>query len=188
MAAADGRRWDERYTPTEPVTAGTPPDALVAADLVDIVPTRGRALDVACGLGASSIWLAERGMSVLAVDVSGEAVRRLELASVTARISDRVDARLVDLDDGLPDGPFDVIVCQRFRDPRLYDAFVDRLSDDGVLVVTVLSAVGAGSPGEFHAPQGELTAAFTRPDLDLVFDSEADGQASIIARSRTSEV
>mgnify|MGYP000002472352 CR=1 FL=1 len=182
MSVSDGRRWDDRYSSSDVVTAGTPPDALADAGLADIVPVTGRSLDVACGLGAQSIWLAERGLSVVAVDVSVEAIRRLDSAAQRMDCSDRVDARLFDLDGGLPDGPFDVIVCQRFRAVDLYDAFVERLAPGALLVVTVLSVVGADRPGEFHAPHGELTAAFTRPGLEVLFDSESNGHASLVAR------
>ena len=47
-------------------------------------------------------------------------------------------------------------------------------------MVTVLSAVGADEPGPFHAPAGELARAFSRPDVDVAFSAEADGQASVV--------
>ena len=92
-----------------------------------------------------------------------------------------------DLDDGLPAGlgRFDVIVCQRFRDPRLYGAIAVALQPGGIAIVTVLSAVGLdGEPGPFHAPAGELPAAFSSCSLDVLVDREADGLASVVARRR----
>jgi SAM-dependent methyltransferase len=119
-----------------------------------------------------AVWLARRGLVVDAVDVSpvglaagrarpgGEAVRWLE----------------ADLDDGLPvTGPYDVVVCQRFRDPRLYPALVAALAPGGLLVVTVLSG-----EGPFRAPSGELLAAFGH--LAVLHHEESGGQASLLAR------
>jgi hypothetical protein len=63
----DSRQWDERYA-----GAGfewtTRPNQFVAAELADLPP--GRALDLAAGEGRNSVWLAERGWRVTAVDFS----------------------------------------------------------------------------------------------------------------------
>jgi hypothetical protein len=87
-----------------------------------------------------------------------------------------------DLDLGLPPscpGPYDVVVCQRFRDPALYPALVRRLAPGGLLVVTVLSEVDA-APGPFRAPAGELAAAFA--GLRVLHHREGGGEAHLVAR------
>jgi SAM-dependent methyltransferase len=153
------------------------------ADVDDVVPRSGRAIDVACGLGAQSIWLAQRGLSVVALDVSIVAVEAVRRAAVSAGLADLVETRHVDLDDGLPCdllGVGDVVVCQRFRPPHGYRDLVEAIRPAGVGIVTVLSAVGADAPGPFHAPPGELRAAFA--DQELLTESEADGVASIVFR------
>jgi SAM-dependent methyltransferase len=186
MAAEDGPRWDARHA-DRPVAEPAPPDALRAAGMVDVLAPSGRALDAACGAGGQSVWLGRRGFDVVAVDVSAAAIRLTREAADRAGVAERIDARVVDLDAGLPadlDG-FDVIVCQRFRDVELYDAFVTRLVVGGVAVVTVLSTTGAGSPGPFHAPPGELLRAFTRPDAEILSHHEGDGQESVIVRRLT---
>ena len=186
MVAADRERWDARYEERERDVVPAPPDALVDTELADRVPTHGRALDVACGLGAQTIWMAGRGLAVVALDVSGRAASSVAGAADHHGVVDLVDARVFDLDDGLPDdiAGFDVIVCQRFRDPRLYAEFVARLRPGGLLVVTVLSRTGADAPGPFHAPPGELLAAFDRDDCTILHHHEADGQESIVLERR----
>lgn len=83
---------------------------------------------------------------------------------------------------GTDRGPgYDLVVCQRFREPRLYPALAAALRPGGLLVVTVLSEVG-DSGGRFRAGPGELLAAFG--DLDLVDHFERDGEASLLARRR----
>ena len=52
------RQWDERYSGDELVWTSSPNQFLVAG--VDGLPA-GRAVDLACGEGRNSIWLAERG-------------------------------------------------------------------------------------------------------------------------------
>jgi SAM-dependent methyltransferase len=149
-----------------------------------LLPTSGTALDVACGLGAQTLWLAERGLRIVALDVSPVAIAAITDAAAAAGLSHRVSAAVIDLDAGLPTEPgtVDVLVCQRFRQPALYAEFVERLAPGGVGIVTVLCEVGADSPGTFHAPSGELTAAFDRPGIDVLHHDERDGQATIVFR------
>jgi hypothetical protein len=76
-----------------------------------------------------------------------------------------------------------MVVCQRFRDPALYEQLVYMLQPDGVLAITVLSQVGReGEPGRFHASPGELIDAFRELDVDILRSLEADGEATLVAR------
>ena len=74
------QQWDERYSGTD-FQWSVHPNQFVAAELADLPP--GRALDLAAGEGRNSVWLAERGWSVTAVDFSRvglEKGRRLSAA------------------------------------------------------------------------------------------------------------
>ena len=105
----------------------------------------------------------------------------------TGGLSGRIDARVVDLDEGLPADIIDVdlIVCQRFRDPALTTTIIDRLSVGGYALVTVLSAVGAERPGDFHAPPAALSTEFGDDDrCDVLHHHEGDGVAHIVVRRR----
>ncbi len=148
----------------------------------------GRCLDVACGLGAQSIWAAQQGFDVVSLDTSDVAITALNSAAMSAGVRDRIDSRVVDLDEGLPTeltSSFALVICQRFRDPALYEQLVYALAPDGVLVITVLSQVGAsGEPGPFHAPPGDLVCAFREFDVDVVRSVELDGEATLVARRR----
>ena len=180
----DAQRWDARHRDAGPATPQAP-DALVERpELVGLLPTTGTAIEVACGLGSQTLWLAGRGLSVVAFDVSPVAISAVVESAAGSGLSDRVDARVIDLDDGLPPEPaaVDVVVCQRFRQPALYPRLVERLRPDGIGIVTVLSEVGADSPGVFHAPPGELLEAFDRPDTDVLHHDERAGQASVVFR------
>jgi SAM-dependent methyltransferase len=63
----DSRQWDERYSGDELVWTSTPNQFLVA-EAVGL--PAGRAVDLACGEGRNSIWLAEQGWKVTGVDFS----------------------------------------------------------------------------------------------------------------------
>lgn len=173
--------WNERYL-TAGVDQPVPPDALSdrldGVDRSELVPSHGAALEVACGRGGVAVWLAMRGLAVDAVDAAPAGLR------LGAQLADRhgVDVRWheADLDAGLPvPGRFDVVVCQRFRDPALYPPLVRATAPGGLLVVSVLSEVGGG-PGRFCAAAGELRRAFGA--LEVLLDAEGHGEAALVAR------
>ncbi len=178
----DAARWDDRYRSASPSGPLAPEPLAERPDLLDLIPTAGLAIDIACGLGGQSLWLAQRGLHVVAFDVSPVAVELLRTAATEAGLSHLVDARVTDLDAGLPPEPSvaDVIVCQRFRHPALYPLIAKRLAVGGIAIVTVLSETGADAPGPFHAPPGELVEAFA--GLDLLYASEGHGVATVVVR------
>lgn len=145
-------------------------------------PTTGRALDLACGDGRVSVWLATRGMEVTGLDVSPVAVELAEDLARRAGVAGRCRFEVVDLDEGLPPGPpVDVVVCHLFRDERLDVPVFERLRPGGLLAVAALSEVG-GPPGRHRARAGELRARFGH--LELIDGGEADGTAWLLARRR----
>lgn len=174
----DAERWDGRY---QGRLTGDPA-APKGLDGV-VLPDGGRCLDVACGLGEQSLWAASHGFDVVAIDASEVAIASLRSAAAERGLA--IDARVVDLDAGLPAdvaGDCALVICQRFRDPRLYGALAGAVAPGGVLVVTVLSQVGAASPGPFHAPPGDLLDGFGSSGLEILRHDETDGEATLVAR------
>ena len=177
MADTDRVRWDQKYAGR---AGGAPGLPQVFAQYVDEIPAAGRALDLACGSGSAAVWLAERGLTVWGVDVSAVAIEQAQELADRHGVSDRCRFSVADLDDGLPPGPpVEMILCHRFRDPRLYPAMVGRLTPGGLLAISVLSEVGS-QPGFFRAAAGELDVAFA--DLQALAAGEGDGQAWLLAR------
>jgi SAM-dependent methyltransferase len=181
VTAEDRHRWDERYASQPPalVDAVGPPGLFAAH--ADAVPVSGKALDLACGRGLGSVWLARRGLDVLGLDISAVAIDQARELARRSGVDGRCRFEVVDLDGGLPPGaPVDVIVCHKFRDRRLDRAIIERLAPGGLLAMAVLSEVGA-SPGPFRAATGELPAAFA--ELELVAAGEGGGHAWLLARA-----
>jgi SAM-dependent methyltransferase len=179
VTEADRIHWDERYAGIGPAPADVAGPPLFAR-YEHLFPTEGRALELACGRGRSSVWLARRGLEVWGVDVSAVAIGLAQALAEQSGVADRCRFDVVDLDGGLPDGPpVDVILCYFFRDARLDQQIVKRLIPGGLLAVAALSTVDIG-PGSFRVGPGELPAAFA--SLDVLTQSEGAGQAWLLAR------
>ena len=86
--------WDERYRRGE--QAPKEPTPLLRSAVEHLSP--GRALDLACGTGRHSIFLAERAWNVTAVDSSRIAIAILQKRASERRVA--IDARVADLELG----------------------------------------------------------------------------------------
>jgi len=176
----DRIHWDARYAAVGPTPEGAPSPPPVFAPHEAVFPTAGQAIELACGRGRTSVWLAARGLSVWGMDVSPVALDLARDLAARHGVAARCRFEVVDLDDGLPDGPpVDLVVCHLFRDRRLDGVVTGRLSPGGLLAIAVLSEVDVG-PGPFRAAPGELREAFG--GLDVVAEAERDGQAWLLAR------
>ncbi len=184
VTGEDRHRWDERYASLPPAQAdAVGPPSLLAA-YAEAFPVSGKALDLACGRGLGSVWLALRGLDVVGLDISAVAISQARDLARRSGVDERCRFDVVDLDEGLPPGgPVDVIVCHKFRDRRLDRAILERLAPGGLLAIAVLSEVGeiGASPGAFRAVAGELPAAFA--ELELVDAGEGGGHAWLLARA-----
>src|SRR5919202_2183025 len=81
-AAAQAAEWDARYSEGDGAKWSGRPNGRLVAEVAGLTP--GRALEVGCGEGADAIWLARRGWTVTAIDVSDLAVGRAREAAKLA--------------------------------------------------------------------------------------------------------
>jgi SAM-dependent methyltransferase len=81
-ARAQAAEWDVKYSERERTMWSGRPNGRLVAEVADLTP--GRALDVGCGEGADAIWLARRGWTVTAIDVSDVALHRAREAAELA--------------------------------------------------------------------------------------------------------
>ncbi|MCV7168364.1 class I SAM-dependent methyltransferase [Mycobacterium manitobense] len=130
--------WDELYGARERVWSGrvNPWLAETAAPL-----SPGRALDLGCGEGGDSVWLAEHGWLVTAVDISPTALDRAAAAAEAAGVTARIDFQRHDLLESFPDGEFDLVSAQFLQSPLDFDRdtvlrrAVAAVAPGGVLIV-----------------------------------------------------
>ncbi|SHN43519.1 Thioredoxin reductase [Cryptosporangium aurantiacum] len=101
--------WDARYAESDRIWSGDPNTALVT-EAGDLPP--GRALDLGCGEGGDAVWLARRGWTVTAVDISRVALERAAQHAADAGIADRIDFQRHNLAESFPDGEYDLVSAQ----------------------------------------------------------------------------
>jgi SAM-dependent methyltransferase len=107
--AAQAAEWDARYSERDGARWSGRPNGRLLAEVASLTP--GRALDVGCGEGADAIWLARRGWTVTAIDISDVAVTRArEAAEQVGAVVEWVcgDA----LRTPFPAGSFDLVSMQ----------------------------------------------------------------------------
>lgn len=154
MAQADKKRWNEKYQdnkiPDKPIK--------LISDYAKLA-TGKHALDIACGMGRHSKYLASQGFEVDALDISSVAIEQLQGIP-------SIHAKEVDFDTYTPPKEeYDLIVCTYFLERKLFAQMIDALKPDGlILFETFLYHTDnerAPSNPAFMLHEGELKAAFS---------------------------
>jgi len=157
------------------------PDPLLVAhrDLL----TSGRALDLACGYGAASLFVARLGYTVHAIDVSFPALSRLRQEAMTERLP--VLCVLADLDNfPLPERFYDLVMVFSFFSPALTSSIVSCLKDDGLLFYSTFNyqhtSVKPGFNPAYLVPAGGLAPFF--PELYIIVNEPDAGHERNLSR------
>ncbi len=139
--------WNQRYGETQL----TQQPARVLSDHLHLLPRHGKALDLACGLGANALLLGQQGLETWAWDISPVAIKRLDEAAQQTGLSVHTETRDVILQPPQPDS-FDVIVVSRFLERSLAPALQAALRSGGVLFYQTFTKlrVTEGGPRNPH--------------------------------------
>jgi SAM-dependent methyltransferase len=108
--------WEDRYAESDRIWSGKPNVRLVEI-VSDLAP--GRALDLGCGEGGDTAWLAQRGWRVTAVDISNNALKRA--AEAAADLLDHIDFQQHDLTRTFPAGEYDLVSAHFLHSPSEWD-------------------------------------------------------------------
>lgn len=153
MAQEDKERWNEKYQnnkiPDEPIK--------LVRDYASLA-TGKQALDIACGMGRHSKYLASLGFEVDALDISSVALAQLQNIP-------NIHTKEVDFDTyTLPKEKYDLIVCTYFLERKLFPQMIDALKPNGIILLETFlhDADNERAPSNpaFMLNTGELETTF----------------------------
>ncbi len=158
----DQSRWDKRYREGHHA-GGLRPDPWVLAHQRYL--SGGHALDVACGRGRHTLWLARLGYRVDAVDISYEGLRRLAELVEFEGLQDRVRLIQADLSVWRPESNiYDLILVTRYLNRELIATFWDALQPGGLVLYRTFHTDWARIRSDFQRgfllQPGEFTRLF----------------------------
>ena len=154
-------KWDARYRDAD---VGAVRPCRVLAEFAHLLPARGRALDLASGLGGNAKLLAEAGLDTKAWDISPVAVEKLDEYARTRGLP--LEAVVRDVENAPPEArSFDVIVVSRFLERPLVPALIDALRPGGLLFYETFTRekvdeTGPSNP-DFRLAPNELLILFS---------------------------
>jgi SAM-dependent methyltransferase len=106
--------WEQFYGEREQVWSGRP-NVVLVEEVEGMAP--GTALDLGCGEGADSIWLARQGWRVTGTDISQVALDRAAAHADDAGVADRITWERHDFTRSIPTGPFDLVSAHFLHSP-----------------------------------------------------------------------
>ncbi len=185
MSSADRDKWNQRYAEGA-YSERTHPSPLLEHWADQIAP--GLALDIACGAGRNALWLAERGFTVDAIDISAAGLARARQAADQRGLS--IDFIEHDLDQPIAlQADYQLILMIRYVDLSLLRRLAQHLAPGGWLIceehmVSDADVIGPGNP-EFRVAPGALSSALAGLDILSVEEgvvTESDGRLAALSR------
>lgn len=175
----DREKWDRRYDQKD---HGLPvPDPLLVT--YKSLLGSGRALDLACGQGASSLFVARLGYTVDAVDVSFKALTRLRSEAVRHHLP--VNCAVADLDDfPLPTALYDLVMVFSFFSLSIISPIRECLKSGGILFYSTFNhrhtSIKPGFNPAYLVPPGGLGQFF--PEFDMIVNELDAGDERNLSR------
>uniref|UniRef100_I1XEW4 Methyltransferase type 12 n=2 Tax=Methylophaga nitratireducenticrescens TaxID=754476 RepID=I1XEW4_METNJ len=173
------QKWDQRYRSE---IAVYPEPSLVLTQNQHLLPQQGRALDLACGLGANALLMASLGLRTQAWDISSEALAKLNAEAQQRQLQIITEQR--DVSATAPDNSrFDVIVVSQFLDRKLCPKLIDALKSGGLLFYQTfcrdkVDGSGPQNP-EFLLTDNELLNLFAGLKLRVYREESTLGDTSM---------
>ena len=169
-------KWNRIYQSDTIVSVA----AEVLAENLYLLPKSGLALDLASGLGANALLLAQQGMTTQAWDISDIALRKLQRQTETQPFTIETCVKEISANSFMP-GSYDVIVVSRFLDRSISNAIMESLKPKGLLFYQTYTRHKASEQGpknpRFLLAENELLDLFSA--LQVVYYRDNAGLGSV---------
>ncbi|WP_373019299.1 class I SAM-dependent methyltransferase [Thiomicrorhabdus sp.] len=181
MTVDNAQKWDEKYASANLNTPANPCHALRQHSR--LLPFKGQALEIACGLGGNARFLAQCGLKTHAWDISDNALTILNNWASLNQLP--IEPLITDLEQMiLPYQQYDVIVVSRYLDRKLFPQLESALKPGGLLFYqTFLGPVQDNAPRnpDFYVQSGEFNQVWPKLQT-LVY-----GEGWLVGENDTSE-
>ncbi|MGB1250373.1 MAG: class I SAM-dependent methyltransferase [Candidatus Promineifilaceae bacterium] len=156
-------KWNHRYQ-TEGTEWLTRPPTPLLLEQADLLPTSGLALDSGAGVGKNSVFLAQRGLHVIALDISETGLSLLKQRADAEQLT--ISTAVYDLSiPFLPPDRFDLIINFNFLERATLPAFRSALKSGGILVFSTFVQPTTDHPSKsFFLKPNELKTTFAAFD------------------------
>ncbi|CAH0993010.1 hypothetical protein SIN8267_03149 [Sinobacterium norvegicum] len=179
------QKWDQRYRQQADQDTSA---CAVLQQYQHLLPSQGRALDLACGLGGNALLLAEKGLDAEAWDISSVGLGQLNKIAEARQLS--IACQLRDVEQQPPEQSlFDVICVSYFLHRESCQQLVSALKPNGLLFYQTFNVDNKNGPSnpKFVLARNELLSLFA--DLEVISYLENDrsqlnGQSWLVARRR----
>lgn len=178
--------WDNRYESERKPWTGV--SDWFKATIKKHVPTPKTVLDLGCGTGDKSLWLAEQGYQVTGIDISKDAIKRAEIARGTASNPIFIHADMTELATiSFTTKPFGLIVdliSSQFlladKQLALLKEIRKMLTAEGLLVHTRIEATGDDAP-EWVKKLSVNASDFEKSLIDFKIEEHSTYQSTNLA-------
>ncbi len=172
MSQYDQQKWDKKFSEKSELLK--PREASTYLQKLELKGKEKIALDLACGAGRHSVYLAKQGFKVFALDISKVALDAVDKYIEKEGLSGKVSTVHTDLDNFSPEiALYDVIVMSNFLDRELIKRACVGLKKGGLFFVETYmddpSNEKKDSNPDFLLQKGELKSLFTQ-EIASYFD------------------
>lgn len=166
MAVEDKEKWNKKYENTPELLS----NRAQSNKLSNVIKyAKGiEALDVACGSGRNSIYLANNDFKVTSIDIS-----EVALDTLNKKNNPNINTKLVDLDTySFDENRYDLIIMVNFLDREVIPKLTNSLKKDGILFIEtyMFHDENEKSPSNpnFLLKEGELKTLFNEKEVEIL--------------------
>ena len=181
MAIKDKLKWDKKYQETPKLLKERNPSKKLAQV---INKTKGKkALDIACGAGKNSIFLAKNDFEVEALDIS-----QVALDNLNDKGYKNIHTKHIDLEGYIPKkNSYDLIIKTNYLDREIIPHLSDALKEDGILFIeTYMHHESNTKPNSNsnYLLQGNELKSFFNDEFEILDYEEFDNETYELYRMK----
>lgn len=169
-------KWNKIYqSKAHAVETTTLSPAYILQEFQHLLPDQGKALDLACGLGANALFMAQHNLQTHAWDISSTAIKHLMNSARSLDLNITTEVRDV-IATPPEENSFDVIIVCHFLDRKIMPYIISALRDGGLLFYQTFTKAHVRKTGpsneKYRLDKNELLNLCK--ELDVVVYREED--------------